>query len=53
MTIDEYIERVNTELVLLKELFIKENLIDPKNWPLEMDEGDWREQHIDFINSIK
>ena len=44
MTLDEYVEKAKKELDDFKKEYLKEYAKDPKNWPLEMDEGEWDEQ---------
>lgn len=49
MHINEYIELRKKELEVLKETFIGQNIIDPENWPLELEnEFQWFDQEITF-----
>lgn len=48
MNIEEYIETAKEELDLFKEEFLLKHKNDPENWPIDMEEGEWGEQELEY-----
>ena len=46
MKLDEYILLSLSEILDFGKKWAKENEKDPKNWPMEMSEGDWGDQEL-------
>lgn len=44
MTLDQFIKEQHKELERFAKNWIEQNKIEPENWPMEMNAGEWDEQ---------
>lgn len=53
MTLIEFVKEERERLEEFVTTWVKNNIKNPEDWPMEMNSGDWDEQYITFHTNIE